>query len=172
MVLPALDRSYTIREATSSDISVLVEIIRAAFQGVAVRFGLTVENSPKHPFNCQATWIINAMERGVRYFVLDCEGASCGCVAFEEASPDACYLERLAVLPHQRRRGFGRALVEHVLQEAKLIGVRRIEIGIIADHAELRDWYRKIGFVDQKTAAFPHLPFEVLFMSRVLDASE
>jgi N-acetylglutamate synthase-like GNAT family acetyltransferase len=162
--------SYTIREATPSDIPGLVDIIRAAFQDVAVRFGLTVVNCQKHPSNCRPTWVINAMERGVRYFVLDSEGVSCGCVALEEASPDVCYIERLAVLPRQRRRGFGRALVERVFQEAKLIGARRIEIGIIADHTELRDWYRKIGFADQKTAAFPHLPFEVLFMSLALDA--
>jgi N-acetylglutamate synthase-like GNAT family acetyltransferase len=156
---------YTIRKATTADVPRLVEIIQTAFQDVALRFGLTVENCPKHPSNCQEAWITSALEKGVRYFILDSEGVSCGCVALEQADPETCYLERLAVLPPQRRRGYGRALVLHALAEAKELGVYRVDIGIIAAHTELRDCYRKIGFVDQRTAGFSHLPFQVLFMS-------
>jgi len=163
---------YTIRKAITEDVPRLVEVIRTAFQGVAVRFGLTEENCPKHPSNCQASWISRALEKGVRYFVLDLEGVSCGCVALEQASPEVCYLERLAVLPSRRGRGYGHALVKHVLHEAKKAGALRVDIGIIAAQTELRDWYRKIRFVDQRTAVFAHLPFEVLFMSRPLDAAE
>ena len=108
------------------------------------------------------------MEKGARYFVLDAEGISCGCVALEPASPEVCYLERLAVLPPQRRRGYGKALVDRVLHEAKELGAQHVDIGIIAEHTELREWYRKIGFVEQTTATFPHLPFQVLFMSLAL----
>jgi N-acetylglutamate synthase-like GNAT family acetyltransferase len=159
---------FVIREATPQEVPELVEIIRTAFQDVAVRFVLTEENCPKHPSNCHAAWIADALEKGVRYFVLDLEGVSRGCVALEQAGSEVCYLERLAVLPDQRRRGFGRALVEHVLYEAKMGGALRVDIGIISDHTELRDWYREIGFADQKTTSFPHLPFQVLFMSMAL----
>lgn len=162
---------YTIREASVADILRLVEIIRTAFQDVAVRFGLTEENCPKHASNCQATWVSSALDQGVRYFVLDSGHVSCGCVALAQATPEVCYLERLAVLQSHRGRGFGRALVKHVLHEAKRVGALRVEIGIIADHTELRDWYQKLGFVDQKTAVFAHLPFEVLFMSMTFDAA-
>jgi N-acetylglutamate synthase-like GNAT family acetyltransferase len=158
--------STTIREAAISDVPALVEMIRTAFQDVAVRLGLTERNCPRHPSNCRTSWIVSALEKGGLYFVLEAEGLSCGCVALEQATADICYLERLAVLPAQRRRGYGRALVVHALAKAKELGVERVDIGIIAAHAELRDWYRKLGFVDQKTADFPHLPFQVLFMSR------
>jgi GNAT superfamily N-acetyltransferase len=160
--------SYIIHEATPLEIPKLVEIIRASFQDVAVRFGLTAANCPKHPSNCQATWITSALEKGARYFVLDAEGISCGCVALEQASPEVCYLERLAVLPPQRCRGYGKALVGRVLHEAKELGAQRVDIGIIAEHTELSEWYRKVGFSEQKTATFPHLPFRVLFMSLAL----
>jgi N-acetylglutamate synthase-like GNAT family acetyltransferase len=159
---------YTIREATAADIPRTVEIIRNSFHDVAVRFGLTEGNCPKHPSNCKASWVEEALEKGARYFLLDSEGLSCGCVALEQAGPDVCYLERLGVLPAQRRRGYGRALVDRVLYEAKGLGSHRVDIGIIADHTELKDWYRRIGFVEQKTATFPHLPFQVLFMSMIL----
>jgi N-acetylglutamate synthase-like GNAT family acetyltransferase len=161
----------TIRVATASDIPGLVEIIRTSFQDVALRFGLTEEKCPKHPSNCQAVWIASALEKGVRYFVLEAEGVPCGCVALEPATPEVCYLERLAVLPPQRRRGYGRALVDRVLHEAKEIGSQRVDIGIIADHTELKKWYRRMGFIDQKTAIFPQLPFQVLFMSLALTAT-
>jgi N-acetylglutamate synthase-like GNAT family acetyltransferase len=160
---------YTIREATAADIPRMVEIIRKAFYDVAVRFGLTEGNCPKHPSNCKVSWIKEALEKRARYFLLDSEGVSCGCVALEPASPEVCYLERLGVLPAQRRRGYGRALVDRVLYEAKVIGSHRLDIGIIADHVGLKDWYRRMGFVGQKTATFAHLPFEVLFMSMVLE---
>jgi GNAT superfamily N-acetyltransferase len=159
---------YTIREVKLLDISGLVEIIRTSFADVAVRFSLTEENCPKHPSNCQATWIASALNKGTRYFILDSKGLTCGCVAMEQASRDVCYLERLAVLPLQRRQGFGRALVKRVLDVAKDLGVRCVDIGIIAEHTDLRDWYGKIGFVEKGTADFPHLPFTVLFMSAPL----
>lgn len=156
---------YTIRQATTADVPGLVEIIRTGFRDVARRFDLTAVNCPRHPSNCRESWIASALEKGVRYFVLVSEGVSCGCVALEQANPETCYLERLAVLPTLRRRGHGKALVVHALAEAKALGVQRVDIGIIAEHTELRDWYRKFGFVDQKRASFPHLPFQVLFMS-------
>ena len=90
-------------------------------------------------------------------------------MALEQAGPEVCYLERLAVIPAQQRLGFGRALVDHVLDAARLLGARQVDIGIIAEHFELKEWYKKIGFVEQRKAHFPHLPFEVLFMSKTLD---
>jgi N-acetylglutamate synthase-like GNAT family acetyltransferase len=156
----------TICEAVIADVPVLAEMIRTAFQDVAVRFGLTEANCPRHPSNCQTFWIAGALEEGVHYFVLEADGFPCGCVALEQASSEVCYLERLAVLPAQRRRGYGRALVVHAMAKAKALGVQRVDIGVIAAHTELRDWYRKLGFVDQRTADFTHLPFKVLFMKR------
>lgn len=43
-----------IREADIADITLLSSIIRNSYQTVAVRFGLTPENCPKHPSNCYA----------------------------------------------------------------------------------------------------------------------
>ena len=46
-----------IREACSSDISLLSSLIRESFAGVARRFKLTLETCPKHPSNCADEWI-------------------------------------------------------------------------------------------------------------------
>ncbi len=160
--------AYLIRDAALSDISVIGEIIRCSFMNVAVRFGLTAENCPKHPSNCTTEWIRFALEKGVRYFVLECDEIPCGCVALERATPEVFYLERLAVLPEYRTRGFGRALVEHAFSNAKAAGAHRIEIGIISGQKELKEWYKHIGFTETRRAVFPHLPFEVVFMAVIL----
>jgi N-acetylglutamate synthase-like GNAT family acetyltransferase len=159
---------FLIRPATEVDIPTMVKIIQNAFYNVAVRFGLTETNCPKHPSNCKPDWIEDALAKGVRYFILDSDGDSCGCAALEQGSPEVCYLERLAVLPAHQRQGFGRAVVDHVLEEARLSGARQVDIGIIAEHFELKEWYKKIGFIELRKAHFPHLPFEVLFMSKRL----
>ena len=157
-----------IRNADTRDISLLSGIIRDAFLDVAERFALTPENCPKHPSNCMDSWIERDFARGVNYYILEGDGTALGCVALERANAEICYLERLAVLPEARNRGIGHALVDHVFVEAMALGGRYISIGIIADHSELKMWYRKIGFVEGETKEFPHLPFRVTFLTYTL----
>jgi len=158
--------SYTIRTCTRHDIDVLADTIRRSFWDVAERFGLTKENCPRHPSNCSEEWIQQELDRGVIYFVIQNDELVSGCVALERANSEVCYLERLGVLPDQRRRGFGKALVSHVLSEAKLLRAHQVNIGIIAEDTELKDWYKKLGFAETESKEFPHLPFRVTFMAR------
>jgi N-acetylglutamate synthase-like GNAT family acetyltransferase len=131
---------------------------------VAERFGLTPQNSPTHPSNCRPEWLLREMNRGVTFYMLENEGQPAGCVALEKISDEVCYLERLAVLPRERRKGFGEALVKHILSEARLLDVYRVGIGIIADHKELQDWYEKLGFEEVESKRFPQLIFRVTLM--------
>jgi ribosomal protein S18 acetylase RimI-like enzyme len=157
--------SSKIRICKKEDTQVLAETIRRSFQNVAERFGLTQENAPRHPSNCTADWIRKDMEDGVTYFTMENKNHVVGCVALEQANSEVGYLERLAVLPDQRRCGFGKALVEHALSVAKLLGVNYVSIGIIAEQTELKNWYTGLGFVEGVSREFPHLPFLVTFMS-------
>ncbi len=154
-----------IRNASTEDIDSLERIIRDSFRDVAERFSLTPENCPTHPSFCTEEWVEAALGKGIRFFLAECGNGPCGCVALEVASPEVCYLERLAVLPSYRRRGYGKELVEHVVREAGEGGARSLEIGIIAEQEDLREWYRKLGFIEKGRKHFEHLPFEVLFMA-------
>jgi ribosomal protein S18 acetylase RimI-like enzyme len=154
-----------IRAAGFADVSVLSGLIRVSFRDVAEKFALTLANCPKHPSNCTDEWIENDFARGVVYYILESDGTPVGCVALEKANPDLCYLERLGVLPQSRRKGFGKALVDHVFYEARAVGAKQIGIGIISDDTELKLWYQRIGFVEKETKEFAHLPFLVTFMS-------
>ena len=157
-----------IRDASTSDISLLTTLIRNSFRDVADRFNLTSENCPTHPSNCTAEWIESALKKGIQYYILERQNVPCGCVALEQAQPDVFYLERLSVFPQFRRNGFGELLVNYALNEAKRLGAQRVEIGIISDQTELKAWYEKLGFSTKKESRFEHLPFIVTFMSREL----
>lgn len=160
--------AYYIRTAAEGAEELLAGLIRRAFRDVAERFDLTPSNCPSHPSNCTADWIRTAFQKGVTYAILEIEGVASGCVAVEITPAGVCYLERLAVLPACRGRGYGTLLVRHGLAMARERGVREIGIGIIAADEHLQAWYVRQGFVTGKRASYPHLPFEVLFMSRPL----
>jgi N-acetylglutamate synthase-like GNAT family acetyltransferase len=158
----------TIRKARNGDIDALAGIVRTAYSDVAERFGLTPENAPTHPSNCQPSWIQSDLARGVSYFLLECGGTHCGCIALEVASPTVAYLERLAVVPASRRRGLGTHLVDHAVREATAAGVAAVSVGVIAEQIELVAWYEKLGFVQSGTRRFAHQPFTVSFLERRL----
>jgi len=154
-----------IKQANEADIDTLVTLLRNSFRDVAERFELTIENCPKNLAFCTKERVKSDLARGLIYYILENDGQPCGCVAIEKASPDVCYLERLAVLPQHRRKGSGKALVNHIFDQAGKKGVKKLEIGIISEDTKLKNWYMKFGFVQKATKKFDHLPFIVAFMS-------
>ena len=157
-----------IRDAKKADKDVLVALIRNSFRVVAKKFALTAEDCPKFPaFNAKER-VEGDFKKGLKFYILEENGRACGCVALEKASPDLCYLERLAVLPEFRNKGFGEALVNHLFEQVRKIGIRRVEIGIISKHRKLKNWYKKLGFIEKGIKKFDHLPFTVAFMYREL----
>lgn len=160
---------YEIRDAGNDEAELLASIIRQSFRDVADRLGLTPANAPTHPSNCTAEWIRTDLVKGVAYFLLEIHHVPCGCAALEMgAEPDVGYLERLAVLPAFRTKGYGKAMVQHVLHKAREHGCSLVSIGIIAEDFRLKSWYAQQGFIEQNTLRLRHLPFEVLFMTKPL----
>ena len=50
-------------------------------------------------------------------------------------------------------------------RNARRLNAYRVQIGIIAEHQELHDWYEKLGFEDVESKKFSQLVFRVTFMS-------
>ena len=161
-----------IRQANKADRDVLVTLLRSSFRDVAERFGITEENNPRSLAFCTNERIEGDFAKGVTYFILETEGRPCGCVAFERAKPEVCYLMRLAVLPRRRGKGYGKMLVHHIFEKARKTGVRRVEIAMISKDRTLKNWYKKLGFIPKGTKKFDHLPFTVAFMYRQLSRKE
>ena len=60
----------------------------------------------------------------------------------------AALFEDLVVLPECRGRGIGRALLGHVISEAKKERVKRLTLLTDADNERAQSFYRACGFVD------------------------
>jgi len=154
-----------IRTASRKEAPLLAGIICRANKKIARQFGLTRENSPKHPSFCTQDWILSDFKRGVQYFLYETAGKALGCVAYESAEKDLAFLNRLAVLPEFQGRGIGTKLVTHIFDHARNMDKTVISIGIIAANDRLKNWYATLGFTPLEIKKFKHLPFDVLFMT-------
>jgi ribosomal protein S18 acetylase RimI-like enzyme len=82
-----------------------------------------------------------------RLLLAEYEGQLVGCVALRELQPGICEMKRLYLRPQFRGKGFGRALAERIITEARQIGYRHMRLDtvepLMKDAIEI---YRKLGF--------------------------
>ena len=112
-------------------LDVSVEIIKKAFRTVAEELSLTTENAPTHP---------SFITIGLSFYGYYLDDRQVGFVAMERADDSLYYLEKLAVLPGYRHNGYGRELVQFVLDTAAARDAKKLSIGIIYEQTVLRDW--------------------------------
>ncbi len=155
-----------IRTADRNDVAALTACIRSGFREVADHFGLDEYNCPSHPSLCREAWIHREMDKGITYYCLEEKGKLIGCAALEDAGGKIGYLERLSVVPGRRNEGLGILLVNHICEAARVRGITRVSIAMIAEHEELCAWYQRRGFMKSRWHHYDHLPFNVQFMEK------
>ena len=157
-----------IRRLERSELPAAGDVIRAAFGTVAEAFGLTEENCPTNGAFLRDGALFEEAAAGTLFYGAFEGGEFAGVAALKRKDGALFYLEKLAVLPHARRHGLGRALVEHCAQTARW---ERLSIGVMYENRALVRWYGQASFVRVGTRTFPHLPFVVCFMERDLKES-
>ena len=160
-----------IKQANPTHAALLAEIVSYSNKDVAERFNFNYDTSPKHPSFCTSDWVKEDFIRGVVYFIFELNDKPVGCVAFETPEPGIAYLNRLSVIPSARNAGIGKKMVFHHLNYSKTKAISKVSIGIIAQHTELKEWYKQIGFQERETVQFKHLPFEVCYMNYIIKKS-
>ena len=65
----------------------------------------------------------------------------------------AAWLEDCIVRPEYRRKGIGKALLEHVIAQARAEGALRVMLLTDGDNARAQALYRKTGFTDSSMLA-------------------
>ena len=158
-------QSAQIREASRAGVAVVARLVSESFKDIAAMFDVTPENYPVFPAFCQPDWITEGFDNGVRFFVMEHGGVPAGCVGMAAPNDGACELVRLAVLKEHRHGGCGEALVRHVLEQASGLGLKRVDLALVAANIRLLRWYETLGFVETHRNWPPHLPFEVAFMN-------
>lgn len=141
-------------------------VIRESFLTVAKDFHLTKENAASNPAFLETDALQKMYEKKIGMFAL-CENGVCiGFVALEKANDGIYYMEKLAVLPEYRHKGYGKRMMDYAAGFVKGKGGRKNSIGIIDENKILKNWYLDYGFTETETKVFSHLPFTVCLMRK------
>jgi putative acetyltransferase len=82
-----------------------------------------------------------------RLLLAEGDGQLAACVALHKLAPGVCEMKRLYLRPQFRGKGFGRALAERIIAEARQIGYQRMLLDTV--EPVMKDavaMYRKLGF--------------------------
>jgi ribosomal protein S18 acetylase RimI-like enzyme len=156
--------SGIIRDVTGASLEANAAIIRRAFGTVADELGFTEANVPVYPAFITAERLGELRSRGAVFFGLFIEDVQAWFVAVDKENDGKYYMKRLAVLPEYRQRGYGKKLVDFVIDFVKGRGSRKLHIAIVNEQAILKRWYQGMGFRETSVKYFERLPFRVCFM--------
>ncbi|CUH97228.1 hypothetical protein P22_3355 [Propionispora sp. 2/2-37] len=145
-----------------------VNIIRKSFSTVAEQFGLTRENAPTNPVFIELKHLRKMQTKGIAMFGVFCASVQIGFVAIEKNNANEFYMERLAVLPEQRHKGYGRQIVKYASDYVINQNGRELLISVLGTNETLKSWYCELGFTEFETKYFSHLPFPVCYMKKHL----
>jgi ribosomal protein S18 acetylase RimI-like enzyme len=152
----------------ASDIETCRKILNESFITVADEFGLTKENSPTNAAFYSNKDLINQIDNGLEFYLGYFDGNAISCVAIEKSKSetDTFYIEKLAVIPKFRHKGFGKELMDFCIHTIKSQGGKNISIALIDSNIRLKEWYFDLDFQITTIKKFDHLPFSVCFMKR------
>ena len=157
----------TVRIVTKEELPACAELIRTAFCGVAQRFGITEQNAPGNGAFIRTEKLEELLEEGAVLFAVFLQNTPVGfgCVMLNHGQYE---LEKLAVLPDCRSRGYGDLLLCYACDIAREKGARFLHLGMIDENYQLKNWYLKRGFAVTGIKHFEPHPFTVCFMQKDL----
>jgi len=158
----------TIKELSSEEeLLRCVDLLWAAFGTVARDFGLTEESAPTNAAFTTLENLHRHLQTDMTLYEMFYDASLVGCVAIKKSKRDEPVLsiERLAVGPDNRHRGYGEQLRSFAIQRIRGNGGTTALIGLMDNNDRLKKWYRSKGFVQHDCKGFAHLPFRVCFMS-------
>ena len=150
-----------------------VPVVRRAFRTVMDERGLSEADVPTNAAFITLDRLSALRAAGARFFAV-VEGedpVGCVCLRFRDDPADdsrVAVLEHLAVVPERRHLGHGAALVRHAVGQARVAGAGVVRIAVIDDNVVLKRWYLRAGFTERDRRVFPHLPFAVCYLEKVV----
>ena len=98
-------------------------------------------------------WSFSVLEQGFsngldRYLVVEEDGKVAGYANFKILAGEGD-IERVAVHPQMRRRGFGRKLMEKMVEYAKSQGVADMTLDVRVNNEKALNLYKSCGFAEE-----------------------
>ncbi len=130
-----------IRFARQTDIPTLLWLIHTAFEEYRNRL------DPPSGAHAETEQSLHALfGRGEEAALVYSDGAPVGCVFFVRTGVEM-YAHRLAVLPKQRGRAAGRALMAFVEERAEQVGCAYVRVGVRLALPGNRAFFERLGYV-------------------------
>jgi glutathione synthase/RimK-type ligase-like ATP-grasp enzyme/ribosomal protein S18 acetylase RimI-like enzyme len=124
-----------IRKSTPTDLALLLNIEKQAFQLYQQSSSRTLRLSLNSPF--QGVWLAEVGQKGIR------QVAGCLIVHFHKYT---LRLYSVAVLPEHQGSGVGGVLLKHAENVARSGNYERISLEADAENRKLIEWYNKAGY--------------------------
>jgi len=152
-----------IRVATSADAAKITDVINAAFR-IAEGFFIDAERITE-------TEVRESLSKG-DFLLAESDEKLSGCV-YVEMRGTRSYLGLLSVDPACQQSGLGSLLMQEAEQYCRERGSRFMDILIVHLREELPSFYRKRGYIENGTSAFPQdvetkVPVHFINMSKPL----
>ncbi len=85
---------------------------------------------------------------------------------------DVGYIKRVVVHPHWRKHGLARAVLEYVVQQAPLLGVRSLDLHVWEGNAAAVKLYESLGFALRHRELYLRLPLAATAEAAVVPTAE
>lgn len=137
----------------------IVEITGAADQDAAFAIRRRVFCDEQH---VDPALEFDGLDASCQQYLAFRNGRPVGTARLREAAPGAVKIERVAVLPNERRKGIGGALMARAIADARAAGAQRIAIHAQchAEHFYAGLGFRTVGGVFDE-AGIPHVRMEL-----------
>jgi ribosomal protein S18 acetylase RimI-like enzyme len=87
--------------------------------------------------------------------VLRLHDITIGYVSYEVIDSEAAYIQALAIAPSHQKKGYGKRLLAHAIDELKKSGVTSVELCVNRNNKNARNFYTHMGF-EEKPYRNPH----------------
>lgn len=110
------------------------------------------------------------LRKGGHIFMVYVDGDAIGCVALIPMGSSVYELSKMAISPHWRGQGIGRRLLQHSVDQARLIGARSLFLGSSTKLPSAIHLYESVGFRHVQPETLPPMPYTRanVFMEMVL----
>jgi N-acetylglutamate synthase-like GNAT family acetyltransferase len=151
------------------DSKIITDILNRAFMTVAQQYNFTAENAPTFPAFINSNRIENSLNNGLKMYGYNMNNQIIGCAGYSYFKDQIYFIERLATLPEYRHSGIGKKLMGYIENKIKNIGGKIVEIHIVDKNTVLREWYKKINYVEIRIDEIKTLPFDSCVMNKKLE---